>query len=52
MGNLCNGKVEGKDKNSISDGQNIIYNTINRDVWDYYEKEKILGEGSMGTVSW
>jgi len=51
MGNLCNGKVEGKDKNSISDRQNIIYNTINRDVWDYYEKEKILGEGSMGTVS-
>lgn len=36
---------------STTTRSNLVFNTTNRDVSDYYEVIKILGEGSMGSVS-
>jgi calcium-dependent protein kinase len=35
----------------LSTRENLVFNTKNRDVQDYYEVLEILGEGSMGKVS-
>lgn len=39
------------DSSRVTTRSNLIFNTSNRDVTDYYEIVKKLGEGSMGSVT-
>jgi serine/threonine protein kinase len=55
MGN-CNGILEESIKATAfnppkSTRGNLVFNTSNRNVADYYEVVRILGEGSMGSVA-
>jgi len=55
MGN-CNGSSEKEKRSSMESDSgttrgNLIFNTTDRDVADYYVVTKILGEGSMGSVA-
>lgn len=57
MGNCIEGTEGGKKQILTSEGpttstrSNLIFNTTGRNVADYYDVVKVLGEGSMGSVS-
>ncbi len=57
MGNCIEGTEKGGKARVITDAPtastrgNLIFNTTGRNVSDYYEVVKVLGEGSMGSVS-
>ena len=56
MGN-CNGSEESVKSTAFGSANtnttrgNMVFNTTNRDVGEYYEVVKLLGEGSMGSVA-
>jgi len=58
MGNSCHKGDKGDDdkeqneiSNNVSFRENMLLTTTHRNVNDYYEISKVLGEGSMGSVS-
>lgn len=56
MGN-CNGSEESVKSTAFGSANtnttrgNMVFNTTNRDVGEYYEVVRLLGEGSMGSVA-
>jgi len=52
MGNqICSEDDRNKGEATVSLRANMVHNTKDRDVYDYYHIERIIGEGSMGSVS-